>query len=355
MLSPARVYPAACAHGGKVYVFGGVTNSSMGNDLADSQAYDPAVKRWEQLTDMPIPCHNPNAIPIGSAIYLVGGNCMPQPDTIDIIQVYNTLTDSWTILEATLPNTCPLAFACGTHIVCLGGEDNDRKAKAKDLRSIHKRVDKFMSNKPHKVQETLVNRGVCIKGITSKPELNYQAGTVVRYLAERDRFEIVLNNGEAAGALKADNLVFAKPSLLRLRGPLLTEWLRAPPDPVPESLLPRNIQAEREACEARGLRHDMFEELPDDLAAKCEKQWGMGNYSRFTWSLDVTTGSWTQLATAPKKHYPGPQGGYFYQDGDVLRDAKDNTLNYDVRRRAQTHGVRVMTYALGSGAERTVS
>ena len=58
----------------------------------------------------------------------------------------------------------------------------------------------------------------------------------------------------------------------------------------------------------------------------------MGNYSRFTWSLDVTTGSWTQLATAPKKHYPGPQGGYFYQDGDVLRDAKDNTLNYDVSR-----------------------
>ena len=37
-----------------------------------------------------------------------------------------------------------------------------------------------------------------------------------------------------------------------------------------------------------------------------------------------------------------------------MTDGQAN-LNYDVRRRAQTHGVCVMTYALGSGAERTVS
>ena len=30
------------------------------------------------------------------------------------------------------------------------------------------------------------------------------------------------------------------------------------------------------------------------------------------------------------------------------------TLNYNVRAQARAHGVRVMTYALGSGAEQTV-
>ena len=90
----------------------------------------------------------------------------------------------------------------------------------------------------------------------------------------------------------------------------MSEWLRAPPEPrEPEPPpLPRDLEAERAAADAKGLPWCKDMEPADT------------SHSPHTWSLDVRTGAWMQLSTAPKKHFPG-SGGYFYQDGDVLRDA----------------------------------
>ena len=71
---PRRVHFALAAHGGRLYLFGGMTQ--RGGELvnlSDADEYDPAIDRWRVLSDAPIACRAWWAVPWQNRILLLGG------------------------------------------------------------------------------------------------------------------------------------------------------------------------------------------------------------------------------------------------------------------------------------------
>lgn len=76
---------------GEIYVISGIDNPN----IYLNQVYDPVTNHWSIKT--PVPDRNSYcdaAAVIGDKIYVIGGNDFSL--TYDIVQIYNTVTDSWT-------------------------------------------------------------------------------------------------------------------------------------------------------------------------------------------------------------------------------------------------------------------
>ena len=340
MLTPPRNRAGVCSLGGKVYVFGGVT-SDHGDDYSDVQCYDPALAVWTKLPHMPIACHGASCVAVGSKIYLIGGAYMPEPKSLEIVRVFDTETWSWTVLDQLTPRATPWPCAVGTKIFCLGGSkekpaakkaaadsdnDDDDDDDSDDEGDYHlgdaevekrhyRKVDKLMKP-PEKKFESLEGREATVVGVQARPELNGQLGIAVRYLGEKGRFEVQLQTVEKPIALKPDNLIFSEP----VTGKAVpgSHWLKQAPPALPVTPdPPRDLAAERAEADAKGRAWSSVMEPRD------------ANHSKETWCFETRTGQWTQLASAPKPHFPG-DGGYFYLDGLVVRDATDTSLNYNL-------------------------
>lgn len=67
----ARSEVTACAHGKRIYVFGGVHRGAT-VDAVD--VYDPAADAWTSLAPLPVPLDHTMAINVGDAIYVIGGS-----------------------------------------------------------------------------------------------------------------------------------------------------------------------------------------------------------------------------------------------------------------------------------------
>lgn len=317
MLTPPRNRPGVCSLAGKIYVFGGVTGDH-GDDYSDVQCYDQALAVWTKLPHMPIACHGASCVAVGRKIYLIGGAYMPMPTSLEIVRVFDTETWSWTVLDQLTPRSTPWPCAVGTKIFCFGGnkeKEDDHPGGAEDEKRHYRKVDKLMKP-PEKKFESLEGREATVVGVQAKPELNGQLGIAVRYLGEKGRFEVQLQTVEMPIALKPENLIFSEP--VTGKGVPGSHWLKqAPPAlPVPPDP-PRDLATERAEADAKGL--------PWSSAMEPRG----ANHSKETWCFETRTGQWTQLASAPKTHFPG-DGGYFYLDGLVVRDATDPSLNYNL-------------------------
>lgn len=61
----------AVAHGGKLYLFGGVDTADVAR--ASVFVYDPATNRWATGADMPTPREHLNAAVVGDFVFVIGG------------------------------------------------------------------------------------------------------------------------------------------------------------------------------------------------------------------------------------------------------------------------------------------
>jgi hypothetical protein len=101
---------AAAAWGGKLYVFGGRSNSTTHNVV---EAYDPETDMWEtSLSQMPTATMRAGAATVGGKIYVIGGQ--NSSGTLDIVQVYEPMADTWTFDDSMptarfdIPRTLPV-------------------------------------------------------------------------------------------------------------------------------------------------------------------------------------------------------------------------------------------------------
>lgn len=96
-----RWYTVHAVVDGKLYVIGGWdTNDGYGAPpVGVNEMYDPATNTWYTKAPMPVPVRGAACAAIGKKIYVAGGSRTKRdvPDYCDVLQIYDTTTDSWTI------------------------------------------------------------------------------------------------------------------------------------------------------------------------------------------------------------------------------------------------------------------
>lgn len=169
VLTQKRAMPGIAECAGKVYVFGGLdTTFKQGfwagefKDMSHCEVYDPKTARWRELAPMPLKCHSARAVTIAATrkIYLMGGELDMQDDSykFGVVQVYDTTTDTWDVLEREMPIAGGVAFAydapCSTEIIVLGGSSSQRRppSEVPQLAELKRGSEKGI-NKPPKGAE----------------------------------------------------------------------------------------------------------------------------------------------------------------------------------------------------------
>jgi len=235
------------------------------DEVTSSECYDPKTKRWTMLPQIPVTTHGAHAVVIGVSIYLLGGASMDWPSPLDFIQVFDTVAREWTVLRTVVPVRSCFALGYGSKIICLGGSDSCPPNDARGLRNKREEAAAYMRNKA------------------------------------------------AAGSKKKASKAKAKST---------PQWL--PDNPILEPGYEEKFEAALEAQQAEQDR------AKKDKDPRCTPQ-SLGNrdgHSTATWCLDTETMEWTQMASAPKLHYPAR--GYFWLDGHVVRAAEDGKLNFNI-------------------------
>lgn len=99
-VAEGRLASAAVTVAGKIYIFGGYTVASNGDELSTPEVFvfDPASGGYEQLADMPTPVDDTLAVPYQNRfIYLISG--WHDEGNVSVVQMFDTRTGAWT--EAT--------------------------------------------------------------------------------------------------------------------------------------------------------------------------------------------------------------------------------------------------------------
>ncbi len=115
----ARTWLTAAAHGGKIYVFGGLNQTTK---LTTVERYDPATNAWESRTAMPTARYGASAVTLSDKIYLIGGvNASNQLQSS--VDVYDPLQDAWASAAPMSTARTRLAAVAGPDgkIYALGG------------------------------------------------------------------------------------------------------------------------------------------------------------------------------------------------------------------------------------------
>ena len=85
---------AAAAVGGKIYLFGGVSNV-QGPVLATVEEYDPVTEIWVPKADMPTKRTALAAGVVGEQIYAIGGTDAVQGPGLSTVEGYNPTNNTW--------------------------------------------------------------------------------------------------------------------------------------------------------------------------------------------------------------------------------------------------------------------
>ncbi len=96
---------AAVGYNGKIYRFGGYTNTGTTNAV---EVYDPSTDSWAYLAPMPTSRANLTAAEAGGIIYVIGG--YDGTNNLNTVEAYNPSTNTWT-LKAPLPEALSFAKA----------------------------------------------------------------------------------------------------------------------------------------------------------------------------------------------------------------------------------------------------
>jgi len=88
---------------GKIYVIGGLTTNYSGDTTSVTEVYDPATDTWTRGTPIPTPAYSYASAVLDNKIYVIGR----------YTQIYDTETDTWSY-GATLPTNVTSAAAGAT-------------------------------------------------------------------------------------------------------------------------------------------------------------------------------------------------------------------------------------------------
>jgi N-acetylneuraminic acid mutarotase len=112
----------------QIYLIGGITGGPN-SAVSTNQVYDPASEKWETKESMPYPVASFSSTVVGNKIYVLGGQGnSDDPRNIDVTQIYDATTDSWTIgtpMSITVLNSaaCTVSEPLGCEeIFLIGGQ-----------------------------------------------------------------------------------------------------------------------------------------------------------------------------------------------------------------------------------------
>jgi N-acetylneuraminic acid mutarotase len=109
------------AHGGKIYVLGGVNSS--GAIVGTNQVYDPTANNWKDLASMPTPREHLAAAVIDSLIYVIGGRDFSEGGNYSRLEAYSPATNRWhTKEDMPTPRGGLAAAALHGKLYVFGGE-----------------------------------------------------------------------------------------------------------------------------------------------------------------------------------------------------------------------------------------
>jgi N-acetylneuraminic acid mutarotase len=112
----------------KIYLIGGRTGGPY-STVSTNQVYDPNSEKWETKKPMPYPVAAPSSTVVGNKIYVLGGQDeFNDPKNLNVTQIYDSTTDSWTIgtpMQTTALNSaaCTISDPLGSErIYLIGGQ-----------------------------------------------------------------------------------------------------------------------------------------------------------------------------------------------------------------------------------------
>jgi PKD repeat protein/subtilisin-like proprotein convertase family protein len=117
-LPSARVFNAVIASGSYVYVIGGTSDAGGATPTDTNFRYNTADNTWSTMTPMPAALAEIDGVAIGGMIYIPGAD--PDSNTY----VYDTATDTWSVIPANGGYAAPVQYqvvAIGTDLYVLGG------------------------------------------------------------------------------------------------------------------------------------------------------------------------------------------------------------------------------------------
>ena len=95
----------------KIYLIGGRTGGQH-STVSTNQVYDPITEKWETKKSMPYPVVSFSSVVVDNKIYVMGGQDeFNDPINLDILQIYDCTSDSWTI-GTPLPTIVLNSAAC---------------------------------------------------------------------------------------------------------------------------------------------------------------------------------------------------------------------------------------------------
>jgi hypothetical protein len=115
----ARTWIGAAAYGGKIYVFGGLNNTTK---LATVERYDPGTNTWDNRAAMPTARYATSAVTLNGKIYVIGGvNASNQIQSL--VEVYDPTNDMWSAAASMPTARSRLAVVAGPDgkIYAIGG------------------------------------------------------------------------------------------------------------------------------------------------------------------------------------------------------------------------------------------
>lgn len=118
-----------CTVNGKIYVVGGSESVQLADPVSTVQMYNPARDTWTLKADMPAPRGDLACVAIDEKIYAIGGSIRVSPtvDLVSTVEVYDTVTDTWTRkADMTAARTGLRAAEVNGKIYVVGGLDSGR-------------------------------------------------------------------------------------------------------------------------------------------------------------------------------------------------------------------------------------
>jgi hypothetical protein len=126
----ARIGMQANVVGDKIYLIGGISDAETGTILDVNEAYDPATDTWTTKEPLPTPVYLYASAVVDNKIYIIGGSAEPPNVVLDLVQIYDTENDSWTT-GTSIPTLIRYASAAATtglfapqRIYVIGGLQN---------------------------------------------------------------------------------------------------------------------------------------------------------------------------------------------------------------------------------------
>ena len=151
----------AVAHGGEIYVVGGIQNGHTDGHVRWLDVFDPASGRWRQLADAPRNRDHFQAAVLEGKLYAAGGRRSSHATgqgfelTIPEVDVYDFATDTWTPLPPSgdLPTERAGTTACvlGGTLLVLGGESGSQEPAHAEVEAFDPQAGTWTSLAPMQV------------------------------------------------------------------------------------------------------------------------------------------------------------------------------------------------------------